>query len=258
MFEQPHLKTMMFCTSFIGEELHLKRYQRYLKYYIPKMDQLGVDKIVLIDDGSPFEWLVRLGVPIYDAAKLPKSIEANVCVFRFADNLGRPVLTIIPGWWRSFSFASVIGARYNLDKLVHIESDAYILTDRMLDWIKQTNNEWSSPYTWRYWYAETAIQIIPRKSIPILYQFWKAGKEFWYKNFLSNIQYIPELILPIQNVNKTDFKGDRWGEDWWAEDIPENADFVCNVGAITCASAYCDNSSKKIERFFQKHNIYIV
>lgn len=215
------MRTMLYATCFINKEEHLLRYQRYLQYYASRMDKLGADKIILIDDGSPKKWLKKLGLPIYDIKikkmpnqiTLPKTIEENMAIFRFPENYGRPVLTVIPGWWRSFTFASVLGVRYNMDKLIHIEADAFVLSDKMIKWLKFEHEVWTAPYTKRYWYAETAIQVIPRKAIAHLFQFWEMGKEYWYKNGYSNMQYIPELILPIQCVTKEEFFGDRWGED---------------------------------------------
>lgn len=245
-------ETLLFCTSFVDNKEHLLRYKRYLKYYFPRLSKLGADKLFLIDDGSPRRWLNKLELKIYDAEKLPDKITDQVCIIHFKNNLGRPLLTLIPGWWRSFTFSAVLAIKYNFKKLIHIESDAYVLSDKMMDWIRETSDEWTSVYTNYYFYAETNIQIIPRKRIPILYQFWKLGKEFWYKNGCADIQYIPEYVLPIRNVNKTDFKGDRWGEDWFKEDIPEDADFVCNVGAITCAKEYCDINNEKNKKFLKR------
>lgn len=256
---------MLFATCYIGEQEHLDRYQRYLDYYSSKMSRLGVDKIILIDDGSPKEWLVKLGLPVYeitvekmpDKVKLPKQVPENMCIFTFPKNFGRPVLTMIPGWWRSFTFAAMVGVRYNLDKLIHIEADAFVLSEKMFRWLKNTNDTWSSPYTNRYWYAETAIQIIPRKSFPHLFQFWQMGKEYWYKNGYSNMQYIPELILPIENVVKNEFYGDRWGEDWWHENIPMNADYTVNMGAITeGAMKYTSIYNSKCEDFFKRVGLW--
>jgi len=215
---------------------------------------------VLIDDGSPAEWLEKLNVPVFlmendTNPELPKNLDAQVSVFTFKENYGRPCLTIIPGWWRSFTFASILGIRYNIDKLVHIESDTYLISERMVDWIAQTSDVWASPYTWKYWYAETAIQIIPRKKIPTLFQFWALGKEYWYKNGMTNIQYVPELVLPIEYVEKH-LVGDRWGEDWYREDIPDNADYVVNMGAITKgAIGYCHDLNDKHTKFFAKKGI---
>lgn len=250
-----HNDVILFCTSYINNISHLTRYKRYLNYYLPRLEKLGAGRIILIDDGSPRRWLKKLGLKIYNANRLPKTIEADSCIFHFPDNLGRPLLTLIPGWWRSFSFAAVLGLEYNLKKIIHIESDAYVLSDRMMDWIKTTSDEWSSVYTHYYYFAETSIQIIPRKRMPILFQFWKLGKEFWFKNGCADIQYIPEFVLPIRNVNKTDFKGDRWGEDWYTGEIPEDADFVCNVGAITCAEKYCHINNEKNQQFFKRLNL---
>ena len=225
------------------------------------MEKLGVDKIILIDDGSPKPWLKKLGLAIYDVkiermpnkVKLPKNIPENMAIFRFPENYGRPVLTVIPGWWRSFTFASLLGIRYNLDKIMHIEADCFVVSEKMFRWLKSKHETWSAPYTKRYWYAETCIQVIPRSKFAQLFAFWEMGKEYWFKNGYSNMQYIPELILPIENIVKNEFYGDRWGEDWWKEEIPKNADYAANIGAITdTAMRYTNVNNAKCQSFFER------
>lgn len=252
-------RTALFCTCFVNSDTAVERYRRWLKFNQDKLGELNASKIILIDDGSPLEWLNQLNLPIYDVdvvqmpnkINLPKSIEDDIVIFRFPDNLGRPLLTLIPGWWRSFSFASILGIRYNLDRLIHIESDSYVLSWRMRHWLA-TVPVWSSPYTPQYWYAETAVQSIPRNAFKVLFRYWELGREYWYKNNLTDISYIPELSLPIPNVDKS-WYGDRWGEDWWTDDIPENADYVVNMGSISCAERYTSNNSQKLRNFFRTY-----
>jgi len=250
------LKTMLFATCYAGNDDDLTRYRRYIDYYLPRLGQLGAQRIVLIDDGSDKELLEQLGYPVYKIGEkrpeLPKTLLADVTIFSFEKNYGRPCLTIIPGWWRSFTFSAVLAVRYNLDKLIHIESDSYVLSDRMFEWIRENNKVWASPYTWKYWYAETAIQVVPRKKIPFLHDFWALGREYWFKNTIANIQYIPELVLPIEYCEKH-FKGDRWGEDWYKNQIPLDADYTVNMGAVSDgALKYTHDVANKHTNFFRR------
>lgn len=247
------MRSLLFATCFVGNQSHVVRFKRYLDYYLPRLDSLGCSRIILIDDGSDLSLLSQLNLPVFDSNDLPGVLEYDACIVRFPDNLGRPVLTVIPGWWRSFSFASVFAIRYNLDKLVHIESDTFVLSDNLFAWLKADYPVWRSLYTKRYWYAETAIQVLPRKSIGLLYEFWKLGPEYWFKNSLANIQYIPELVLPIEYVEKTMFIGDRWGEDWFPSLIPDNADYTANMGACSVgASLYTAHHQEKMDDFFSR------
>jgi hypothetical protein len=223
---------MLFCTGYIGKQCQIERYDLWIDHYLPRLEQLRCERMVIIDDGSPLEYVVKLGIPIVDVDDLPDVLPGKVCWIRFPDNLGRPLRRMIPGWWRSFSYASVLAMLYGAERLIHIESDAFVLSDKLFDWLAEETDHWRSLYSKHYHWPETAVQVIPKRSINQLFQFFNAGKEFWYGQQLPDHLYIPEYCLPIAEVNRWDFKGDRVGEDW-CEKIPDNLDYVCNMNDVS-------------------------
>ena len=257
------MKTVLFATSYINSERHLQRYREWLAYYTERLNKLGAGNIFLIDDGSPLEWLLQLGIPIIRIDKVtdgifPKVQEGGAAIFRFPENLGRPQTTVIPGWWRSFSFVSFLAYFYTVDKLIHIESDTYILSDRMFYWLKSTRNRWAVPRSKHYGFPDPCIQIIPNYStdyidfpskphsnFKVLFDYFNKGEMFWFKNGELNKNYIPEYCLPFDEITEQ-FEGDRYGEDW-CETIPEKADYISNITDISLNGMNHQNIESKQE-----------
>jgi len=259
-----NLKTALFATCYIGKPEQIERYRHWLKFYSERTGKLGIQRIILVDDGSRMDYLSKLGLPIikieeHKNGSFPELTEPAY-IFRFPDNLGRPETTIIPGWWRGFSFMSIFALHYGLDKLIHIESDAYILSDKMLKYMKEETDNWKSFYCFYYQYPESAIQIIPKISIKnwfniqpnknnfelIFKQFFLPANKFWYKDNIGNAQYIPEYCLPFDEIIK-DFKGDRYGEDWCKE-IPEDIEYIVNISDVSLNGAI----HRQLETKYQK------
>jgi hypothetical protein len=233
------VKSLLFATSYAENDEQLQRLKFYIEYYRSKLDRLNCQRLVLFDDASPLDVLEKLNVPIFNLKSIiwQHKIEEEVSIFRFPKNLGRPVLSIMPGWWRSFSFTGIFADHYGIDRMVHIESDAYILTDRLFDFMSGINDYWTTFYSNIYLWPESAIQVIPRysklpwvketkKNFVEIQNFFKMGADFWYKNCLANFTYLPEHRLPFDRICK-DFIGDRYGD--MGMDIPVNADYATNV-----------------------------
>src|SRR6185312_5533072 len=90
---------------------------------------LIVDQLLIIDDGSEV-------VPDWPDLQI---IEENsglaairpVALFRFNKHLGRHSPLNFPGWYRSFAFAAVFAQAHGFEKIVHIESDAFLISARV-------------------------------------------------------------------------------------------------------------------------------
>lgn len=234
------MKTLLFCTSYIRDaEAWQTRYQRWLDFY--RNGPINADKTLMIDDGSPY-------LPPSDIiATIPASAaigehDAPYGIVHFEENLGRQSMSAYPGWWRSFLHAHTIAKAIDADKIVHIESDAYLLNKRLVDFINETHTGWHVMWAQRYELPETAIQVICRDQFDALEAF---------KNARPNLDFtdIAERLLPFTSVNRQ-FKGDRYSEfkrnrgifrsrkfnflpifqwDFFWEPIPPDADFATQV-----------------------------
>lgn len=234
------MKSIIFCTSFV-KDLHSweSRYQRWLDYY--KDIPIKAVKKILIDDGSPF--LPSTGIIKAVSHDEPLSLDnGESLIIRFNDNLGRQSMSAYPGWWRSFLHSIDVAKALGVDKIIHIESDAYILSQRLVDFINETQSGWHVLWAQRYQLPETAIQVICRDQFEIFEEIKGNNPELDFAD-------IAERLLPFTSINRQ-FKGDRYGEfkrnrgifrsrkfnripifqrDFFWEPIPGDADFATQV-----------------------------
>jgi hypothetical protein len=224
--------TLLFATMYIGSEAEIPRYRKYLDYYIPRLEMLGASNLVLMDDGSNRGYLEMLGFPIFQADQLPEDMfmrdallnhepqtTNHVSIITFPDHLGRKELFDFPGWWRSFlfSFRELNG----FDKIIHIESDAYIYSGRLFEYIRGLSDGWSVLWCPRHKFPETQIQVICDGQINKI----KGFAPYEIRHFQAD----PERNLPFTHIEKS-FKGDRYFE--YPQEIPKDADYSCQTTEI--------------------------
>ena len=231
------MKSIIFCTSYIKDaEAWETRYKRWLDYY--QDFPLDVVKRLMIDDGSPYLPPAEIIKTVSNTTPLA-SLEDKNLIVRFDDNLGRQSIKDYPGWWRSFLHSVEVARELDVDKIIHIESDAYILSPRLRDFIDQTRSGWHVLWTQHNNFPETAIQVICRDQFEIF-------EDFKRKNPTLHFPDMAEHMLPFTAVNK-EFIGDRYSElkrnrgifkskkfnfipmfkwDFFTVQVPADADFV--------------------------------
>jgi len=189
------------------------RYQKYLDYYKSCYFKFGASNLLFLDDGSERKYLELLKIPIFLSEELPESLH-DISIITFLTHLGRPTAYDLKGWWRSFLMSPYIAERYDFDKLVIIESDAYILSDRLVKYIKEISEGWVVLWCPRHRFPEPSIQVIIKDSFAEM------------KKVVSTCvkDKIAEHVLPFTLIEKG-FKGDRYGE--YQDFIPDDADFSC-------------------------------
>lgn len=196
------MKTVLFCTAYFYN--NLDRYVEWVKYnskVFPEFDLLLVHDGPIDENDSKYiiencKDLITEDNFIYFEEKLPRNDH------------------IFPGWWRSFITATKYYGIKNYDKIVHIESDAYVLSNRMIEWIKNTNSSWNVPISRKYGFPESAIQIICHDCFGLV------------KNLPDYFDFhcLVELFLPFTNHTRN-FIGDRYGE---TGQLPAHKiDYVC-------------------------------
>lgn len=248
------MNAFIFCTSFIkNHDAWVNRYKRWLDFY----ENVPIDAVkkVMIDDGSPFippSDVVRC-VPAGDS--LAACGESNLMV-RFEQNLGRQSMCAYPGWWRSFLHSAVVAKSLGADKIIHVESDAFVVSRRLADFINEVESGWHVLWAQRYGLPETAIQVICRDQFETLAAFGANSPDYAFPD-------IAERILPFTSVNR-EFHGDRYSEfkrnrwifrsrkfnwipifrhDFFWEPIPDDADFVTQ-GVSRQKIRFCDSGPR--------------
>ena len=211
------MKTLLFCTSYADTPHRWQsRYRKWLDYV--SRSAIARDQVLLVDDGSASlpEWR---GLAIL--RELPDKAPADKTVlFHFADNLGRPALLNYPGWFRSFALAAEYARKFGFDKIVHIESDSYVYSDRLVRFINGLSSGWTTFWCPSQGFPETCIQVVCADRL----EDYLALSHVSYAAELANRAI--ETLLPFTDVRK-DFIGDRYGEivQW----LPEDADYGCQI-----------------------------
>lgn len=219
-------RAFLFCTIYVPRNEKpqaISRINSWIKFYQGKKDLLGFRNIFLIDDGSAIEDIkdIAPGVNIIEPeAGLPEVLPEGISIFHFQKRLGRGKNCVFPGWWRSFTFSSKIAKKYNFDKLILCEPDAYIIRDRLFSYIKSVAKGWVSLWCPKHKFPESAIQVICKDSINKLEEMHEKGEALW------NLDVIAERFLPFTKVEKR-FIGDRYGE--FLEKYPYDADYICQA-----------------------------
>jgi len=196
------MKTLLFCTAYADSpEIWENRYFPWYNYY--SNANLHADNLLVVDDGSPTQ---------------PNFLSGNE-YHRFPDRLGRQEVHVYPGWYRSFSHGVLNGINNGFDKIIHAESDAFLLSDRAIDFVNSLDFGWHTFWCHCHNMHESAIQVI-------------CGDQFTHaKNFL-NVPYgaysghCIDGMFPYTHVHKN-FVGDRYGE--YLEEIPKDADYACQT-----------------------------
>ncbi len=237
------MKSIIFCTSYIDDSNDL-RYKKWVDYYIEIKHLLNSEHLFLIDDSSPnpnFDTRVE----IISTNNLPDELNQNVNLFHFENHLGRPGRRDYQGWWRSFTFSIKLAEKYNIEKLIHIESDYYILSRRMIDHIAGISEGWTVFYSDYYKFPETAVQVICKDSFDKFNTVYNQAINSEYK-----FKKIAERILPFTKVEKN-FTGDRLGEikvfrAWLKKyKLPLEIDFVGQVNE--------EDNPEVYQKFFRLH-----
>lgn len=202
------MRSFLFCTTYLDDNIincHPLRYEKWISYYSEKMAALGVDYIFMIDDGSLNLSLKNTSiVHIHSAAdELPAELSKKINIITFKKHLGRPTQDNYMGWWRSFTYSVKIAQKYGFEKIIHIESDFYIVSDRLTNYIQSLNKGWTSLFCSIGNYPETAIQIICQDNFHALEKVRSTAEASNYK-----MPRIAERYIPFTNVCK-DFYGDR-------------------------------------------------
>jgi len=210
------MKTLLFCTAYLWHPGKWRsRYHRWLA--LQRQIPIDRDAIFLFDDASPHR-PDDPDVRVIDA--LPRELApGGVYLYRFAERLGRDSVTHFPGWWRSFSFSLAVAERYGFEKIVHIESDAFVLSGELVDYMNALESGWTTLWCPLYKFPEPNVQIICADRFADLAAASADAAANGY-------HLIPEVNLPFTHVEKG-FVGDRYGE--YQDTIPADADYAAQV-----------------------------
>jgi hypothetical protein len=212
------MKSFIFCTSFLkdaGE--YADRYQKWINYY--RSISFSDDKdIFVIDDGSE-----EINLKYFEVGGVINGYETNIIrepnfdlsrifdinLYHYDQRIGVDPHTNAMqgstlGWYRSFFTSYKIAKELGYTKIIHLESDAYLISQKICNYIDDLNSGWTSFRCPKYNFPETSIQVICEDQFDNLGRMAKVPIET-YKMCQA------ENIIPFTHI-ETDFVGDRYGE----------------------------------------------
>jgi len=209
-------KTLAFCTTYVGVDTPRKgRWNTRYRRWVDAMRSNGVefDQLLMIDDGSPDppNW-PDCAVGKGDLDTIP---DAPLLLYHFDDRLGRPSVSDFPGWVRSFFFAAEFALRRGFDRVIHIESDAFLIGAEVTRWANSTSTGWTALWCQHYARPETGIQLIAGETI----HRWRS---FAQQPIEALRGIVIEDVLPFTAVEHR-FEGDRYTE--YLDHVPRTAEW---------------------------------
>ncbi|MBV9735713.1 MAG: hypothetical protein JO209_07360 [Acidisphaera sp.] len=130
----------------------------------------------------------------------------QIVIYHFSENLGRRSGFDYPGWYRSFALAANYAERHKFAKIIHIESDAFLISERAINYCNQRQDGWTALWCPHHAIPESGIQIIAGKELEAFFRFCRSD---YTRDGLNGVPI--ELILPFTNVEKN-IVGDRFAE----------------------------------------------
>ncbi len=210
-------KTLVFCTAYAHSLRGWNvRYRQWLDAV--RVSSLRHDQLLLIDDGSP-------ALPTWTDIKIVSSLhddvnEASAVLHHFQCRLGNDAGPW-PGWNRSFLYAARYAKQHGFERIVHLESDAFLISDRLCRNLNEIEDEWVTLWCPRHSMPESGIQVMAGSGLQMFFDFAS-------KPYSERIGKTAELGFPRTRVEKG-FVGDRYGE--YLDHIPRNADYVMQANA---------------------------
>jgi hypothetical protein len=206
-------RTLVFCTSFSATaDTWTFRYRLWLNAI--RSSDIIHDHVLLVDDGSPL-------LPAWPDTRITNELHTSpapgsVTLFHFDQRLGRSAGSVYPGWSRTFCLAARFAESHGFDKIIHIESDAFIISERMRNYIDEVSDGWIAPAIQSERMPESAIQIMAGTGAAAYFEFSK-------RSYARSVGMLAEHIIPFTKIERA-FIGSRYGET--LSHVPRDADFV--------------------------------
>jgi len=170
---------------------------RYVEYYEKIKKDIGFDDIILGDNCSSAESMRKFKEGI--------GINNSVKIHVFDKHIPRKGIFEYGYAWRMLHyFRELIQDGY--EKIITIDSDGYILTKRLANYVNNCNEGWEAFWCAKYNFPEAAFHILNKDQFNFFLGYTSVP---WER--MNGIGAM-ELALPFTKVNK-DFNTDRYGED---------------------------------------------
>ena len=210
-------KTLVYCTAFAWDpDQWRRRYRRWVRGIRGSM--LQYDQMLIVDDGSASlpDWpdaVIRRDESIDTAG-------AGLVLHSFPDRLGRNGTYDFPGWYRSYAYGARYAVAHGFEKVVHVESDLFLIGSRPQRYINEFQQGWASFWCPLHMVPEAAIEVIAGDALA---RFAEIERTHPHESLVGRAF---EDQLPFDTI-ETGFNGNRYGE--FLGFVPGNAEFAAQV-----------------------------
>jgi hypothetical protein len=162
------MRTLFFCTAWcISQQNMDARCGKWYAYHRRILDRAGLlsgVEIAMIADGIPrsrAKWPDGdyIGVNLFPhlgrGGRGPSWLDREEEAAIYHGSTGR-----YPGWWRSMETAAHLARVYDCERMIHVESDNYLLSRRSIDVLFNAPEGWMAPNSRTYGFRDSAVQAI--------------------------------------------------------------------------------------------------
>lgn len=200
---------LIMSSCYLDNPIYFKRTQKWLDYHLPKLKHAYV---ILIDNASHPTHIETLK-NLYKSKKIGFQIRTRDEHYARNSHLDYRYL------WEPIAQYGKALEYYNADKIIYMENDTFLLSNKAMDVIEATTG-WASPWCNKHNFHETALQVITKDSL--------TYKDFMKEDpFRFNGKLEMELALKPY-LTTIDLIGDRYSE--YPKEIPKNSDYATQVG----------------------------
>lgn len=186
--------------------------------YLDGLDPLGSDRLIRNIRWALWNEKLKIGdLWLCDNASSLESVQRlmeawPVNIHRFTMHLPRghgdnPY----PYVWRGLWFIKQL-IEDGYDKIITLDTDCFIVSQRLLDYVKAANSGWEVFWIPKYGFPSGELHILNRDAFPLYLEYTKGP-------WIDKVGQLFESALPFSKINK-DFNTDRYGETR----IPQTAD----------------------------------
>lgn len=206
----------------------LDRNLRYVEYYNKLKVELGFSGYIFVDNASSLSNLAKFNATVVDAEsnQVLQHGREDMTIIRYKKHLERGPGYDYPYCWRGLYELKAAANLGLFDKIIFIDTDAFIRSGKLAKHIRELNTGWETFWSPMYGFPEAAIQVVCEDSFDLLNNFLEG-------DFMHHNGKCMETTLPFTKINK-DFVGDRYGENMamW----PKNPDYTCQTPLFVTSS----------------------
>ncbi len=189
------MKTLLFAPCYLDGDDRLVRNLKWLSYYRDLKGTLKYDDIYMVDNASSPENLKKLEPHWVPDLHIHKR---HIHFARWQEHA-------YAYWYVAFRNALEFAIENNYDKIIHVDTDVYLLTPKICDYVNNSNTGWISFWSEIHKYPDSTFQIINKDQFQNALQFYK-------EDFLEFYPYdLAETRIPFTKVERQ-FVGDRYGD----------------------------------------------